>query len=332
MTLIKTTSAVGHVLCHDITQIVPGEYKDARFRKGHIVTPEDIPVLLSMGKEYLYIWEKKSGMLHEEEAAEILCGLAQGVNIKKGDVKEGKIELFAECDGLLKVRSHTLFSVNSLDGVIVATRRGNESIKKGAKVAGLKVVPLIIEESILEKARSVCSADLGHDKKLLDLLPFSHKRVGLIVTGNEVYHKRIPDKFSPVIIEKLSAYDAEIVDTVILDDDHKRITEACLNMIEKQCDLVICTGGMSVDPDDKTPLAIKNTGAEIISYGAPVLPGGMTLLSYYHKDSHKIPVIGIPACVMYYKKTIFDILLARVMADDEISKDELAMLGEGGLL
>jgi len=327
MKLIKTKNAIGQILCHDITQIIPDSYKGARFRKGHIIKSEDVELLLSMGKENIYIWEKKAGMLYEEEAAEILCNLAQGKNIRRAEVHEGKIELFSLCDGLLKVKTEKLFSINNIEGIVIATKKGNERIKEGNKIAGLKVVPLTIEEILLEKAKAICA-----EEKLLEVIPFSQKKVGLIVTGSEVYHKRIADAFTPVIKEKLSFYNTEIADSIILDDDHKAITEKCLAMIANACDFIICTGGMSVDPDDRTPLAIKNTGAEIVSYGAPVLPGGMMLLAYYPKDKARIPIIGLPACVMYYKKTAFDIILPRIMANDEVTKTELAMLGEGGLL
>lgn len=330
MTLIKTEDAAGQVLCHDITQIIPGTYKGARFRKGHIVAPEDIPVLLSMGKEQLYIWEKKPGMLHEEEAAEILCALSRGAHIERGKVREGKIELFASCHGLFKVRSKTLCALNRLEGIIIATRRGNQKVEKGDRLAGVKVVPLIIEENLLQTAEALCNEHEGG--KLLEVLPFTHKRVGLVITGSEVYHKRITDGFSPVIREKLNPYDVEFADTLVLDDDHRRITEQCLEMIEDQCNLIICTGGMSVDPDDKTPLGIKNTGATIVSYGAPVLPGGMMMLAYYMRETQRIPIVGLPACVMYYQQTVFDLILPRIMADDEITKASLAALGEGGLL
>lgn len=328
MTLIKTEDAVGQVLCHDITQIIPGNYKGARFRKGHIVSPEDIPVLLSLGKEHLYIWEKKPGMLHEEEAAEILCAVCQGANMERGKVREGKIELSASRDGLFKVKREILFAINRIGGIIIATRQGDTRVKQGDKLAGLKVVPLVIDEEPLRKAQA-----LSRGEKLLEVLPFSPKRVGLVVTGSEIYHKRIKDGFTPVIQEKLSAYDAvEWVSPAVLDDDPQRITEQCLSMIEDRCDLIICTGGMSVDPDDKTPLAIRNTGADLVSYGAPVLPGGMLMLAYYKKENRRIPIIGLPACVMYCKQTVFDLILPRIMAEDEISAESLAFLGEGGLL
>ncbi|HHV11850.1 MAG TPA: molybdopterin-binding protein [Clostridiales bacterium] len=323
MKLIKTEDAVGHVLCHDMTQIIKGVTKDAIFRKGHIVTEEDIPVLLSIGKDHLYIWEKEEGMLHENEGAEILCSICKGENIKRSDVKEGKIDLYAECDGLFKVNLEVLNKINALEEMMIATRHGNFPVKQGDKLAGTRIIPLVIEEEKMQAAR-----DLAGDGKVLEVKPFLHKKAGIVTTGNEVYYGRIKDEFTPVIVDKLGEYDAEILEHVTVNDDPGKITEAILNLIKAGADLILCTGGMSVDPDDKTPLAIKNTGARIVTYGAPVLPGAMFLLSYYKEN---IPVVGLPGCVMYSKRTIFDLMLPRIMAGEIITREEISKLGHGGL-
>lgn len=323
MKLMRTEDAVGQVLCHDITQIIKGVTKDAVFRKGHVITEEDIPVLLSVGKDSIYIWEKDDTMLHENEAAEILYAMCKNEHMHPSDVKEGKIEVIADCDGLLKVDSEKLKKVNAFGQMMIASRHGNTPVKKGDKLAGTRIIPLVIEKEKMQKASAICE-----DSPILELKEFHKKKVGIITTGNEVYHKRIEDTFTPVIQEKLAEYDTEVIYHEIFDDNHEKITKGCLTAIEKGADLVICTGGMSVDPDDKTPLAIKNTGAEIVSYGAPVLPGAMFLLSYYKND---IPILGLPGCVMYAKRTIFDLVLPRIMADDKITAEELASLGEGGL-
>ena len=327
MKLIKTVDAEGAVLCHDITQIIKGVTKDAVFRKGHVVTKEDIPVLLSVGKDQLYVWEKEEGMLHENDAAEVLCSMCKGEHMERSQAKEGKIELSAACDGLLKVDNKGLKAVNGFGQMMIATRHGNFAVKKGDKLAGTRIIPLVIEEEKMTRAKEAAMAATGN-KPILNLLPFKHKKVGIVTTGNEVYYHRIEDTFTPVIKEKLAEYDTEVIGQEICNDDHEKITKAILSFIERGADLVLCTGGMSVDPDDKTPLAIKNTGAEIVSYGAPVLPGAMFLLSYYNGN---IPIIGLPGCVMYAKRTIFDLALPRIMADDKISAEELAALGEGGL-
>ena len=330
MKLIRTVDAEGAVLCHDITQIIKGVTKDAVFRKGHVVTKEDIPVLLSVGKDQLYVWEKEEGMLHENDAAEILCDMCKGGNMERTQAKEGKIELKAACDGLLKVNNEALKTVNGLGQMMIATRHGNFPVKQGDKLAGTRIIPLVIEEEKMEAAREAAAKVTG-GKPILELKPFVHKKVGIVTTGNEVFYGRIQDTFTPVIEEKLSEFDAEVIDHVTWNDDDQKVTASILEMIEKGADVVVCTGGMSVDPDDKTPLAIKNTGARIVSYGAPVLPGAMFLLAYYEAGDRTVAVMGLPGCVMYAKRTIFDLVLPRVMADDPVTPEDLAALGQGGL-
>lgn len=324
MKLIETSKAVGHVLCHDITQIIPGVTKDAVFRKGHAVREEDIPVLLSVGKEHLYVWEKTPGMLHENDAAEILRQICQGANMHAGAVKEGKIELIADCDGLFQVDRAKLKAVNSLGEMMIASRHGGFPVKKGAKLAGTRIIPLVIEEEKMERARAAAGAE-----PVFQVLPFREKKVGIVVTGSEVYYGRITDKFTPVLVEKLKEYPtASVIGREVSNDDAEMTTQAIQKLLQAGADLILCTGGMSVDPDDRTPLAIRNTGARIVSYGAPVLPGAMFLLSYYGDE--QIPIVGLPGCAMYSKRTIFDLVLPKLMADVPVTREDLDGLGEGG--
>jgi len=323
MKLIKTEEAVGHILCHDITQIIPGVTKDAVFRKGHIVREEDIPVLLSVGKEHLYVWEHNENMLHENEAAEVLCRLCKNENMRATAPKEGKIELIAETDGLLLVDTARLAVLNGLGRIVIATRPSGIPVKKGDKLCGMRVVPLVIEKDFMASA----AAAVG-ETPLLRLVPLKQKTYGIVTTGSEVFHGRIQDRFSPVIREKLAAFGGACIAHELCDDDDKGITAAIQRMLDMGAELVICTGGMSVDPDDRTPLAIKNTGANIVSYGAPVLPGAMFLLSY---TADGRAVCGLPGCVMYAKRTIFDLVLPYLLADEPITRDMLARLGNGGL-
>lgn len=324
MKLIKTEDAVGCVLCHDLTQIIKGVTKDAVFRKGHIVREEDIPVLLSIGKDNLYVWEADPKLLHENEAAVLLCELCENEGmLRSAEIKEGKIELTAAYDGVFKVDSERLSLVNGFGQMMIATRHGNTAVKKGDKLAGMRIIPLVIEKEKMQAVKELCGA-----KPLLELVPIKRKRAAIITTGNEVFYGRIKDTFTPVVEAKLAEYGSEVIFKRVLGDDHVQITAAIKEAVERGADFVLCTGGMSVDPDDKTPLAIKNTGAEIVSYGAPVLPGAMFLLSYYQEN---IPVVGLPGCVMYAKRTIFDLVLPRLLADDRVMAAELAALGEGGL-
>lgn len=323
MRLMRTEDAVGQVLCHDITQIIKGVTKDAVFRKGHIIRPEDVPVLLSVGKDHVYIWENDESMLHEDEAADILRQICQGENMEATAPKEGKIELIAQTDGLFLADTQRMFAVNRLGRMMIASIPSGTPVKKGQKLCGTRVIPLVIEKEAMEQAKKVAG-----DKPLLQLAPIKAKKVGIVTTGNEVYYGRIKDTFTPVLQDKLAEYGSEMVAHAICDDNHERITAAIQKMLDEGAEMVLCSGGMSVDPDDKTPLAIKNTGANIVSYGAPVLPGAMFLLSY---TADGRPVCGLPGCVMYAKRTIFDLVLPYLLADTPITADMLAALGNGGL-
>ncbi|MDO4788335.1 MAG: molybdopterin-binding protein [Johnsonella sp.] len=326
MKLIRTKDAEGHVLCHDITQIIPGKYKGARFKKGHVVRAEDIPLLLSIGKENLYVWENDPGKLHENEAANILYDLCAGENIKPTEVREGKIEGIALADGILKINTKLLEKINSLGEMMIAARYHNLPVRKGEKLFGTRVIPLVIDKSRMEEAKKICG-----DEKIISLLPYKKKRAGIVTTGSEIFKGLIRDASFPVLKGKLEEYGGEISGQIITDDDSKNTEEAIMRHIREGADLVLCSGGMSVDPDDRTPLAIRNTGAEVISYGAPVLPGAMFMLAYYHQKKRSVPIVGLPGCVMYAKRTIFDLVLPRLVSDDPVSAKELARLGKGGL-
>ena len=323
MKLIRTQDAVGHVLCHDMTQIIPGTYKDARFRKGHVVREEDIPVLLSMGKENLYVWEMVPGMVHENDAAERLCRLCENENMVRSQVKEGKLELAAAIDGLFRVDARRLNEINLLDDIMIATRHGNTVVKKGDKLCGTRVIPLVIEEEKLAQAEKI-----GGETPLLELLPWKLKTAAVLTTGSEVAKGLIQDAFTPAVERKLSEYGIVMTEHRLVGDGMENITAAIAEARSKGVDMVICTGGMSVDPDDNTPGAIKRSGAEIVTYGAPVLPGAMFLLGYFEDG---VPVMGLPGCVMYAKRTIFDLILPRVAAGVPVTRREIACLGEGGL-
>lgn len=322
MKLIKTEDAVGHILCHDMTQIIKDKYKGARFKKGHIVTKEDIDVLLSMGKENLYVWEVEEGTLHENDAASRLCKICKNDNMIQSDVSEGKIELKAEIDGLFLVDTKRLNKINSIEEIMIATRHSNTAVKKGDKLCGTRVIPLVINEEKLIKAEQIYD-----NSPILKLLPFKLKTAGIITTGSEVYSGRIKDKFTPVLIDKLKAYSIDVTEHIVVDDNISNIKNSIDVMRSKGVDIILCTGGMSVDPDDNTPGAIKQSGAEIVTYGAPVLPGAMFLLGYFDD----MPIVGLPGCVMYAKATVFDLALPRLAAKVKMKKEDFVEMGEGGL-
>lgn len=323
---IKTEDAVGHILCHDITQIIKDKKKGVLFSKGHIVKEEDIPLLLSVGKEHLFVWEKKEGILHENEGADILYKICAGDFMHGTDVKEGKIELVADIDGVLKIRRDALLAVNSLGEMMIASRHGNFPVKKGDKLAGTRIIPLVIEKEKMDKA-----VEVAGQEPIFSILPYQSKKVGIVTTGSEVKKGLIQDAFTPVLKEKLAEYPTEVIGQTTPGDDKAQITADILNFIDQGADMVICSGGMSVDPDDRTPGGIRDTGARVVTYGAPVLPGAMLLIAYYEKNGKMLPILGLPGCVMYAKRTVFDLVLPRIMADDEIFAQEVAAYGEGGL-
>ncbi|MGL4760862.1 MAG: molybdopterin-binding protein [Sarcina sp.] len=321
MKMIKTKDAVGRVLLHDITRIVPGEFKGAAFKKGHVIREEDIEDLLSIGKDHIYVWEETEGLVHENDAAQILIDLACGEGFEYGDVKEGKIDIFIKEDGLLRIDKEELLKLNMIDDIMFATLHNNMEVKKGEKVGGTRVIPLMIKEELLNEAKETCT------KKIMWVDEIKKKKVGIVTTGNEVFYGRITDKFGPVINRKVSYFGCDVLGQTIVSDDKEKITDAIKEWLAKGAEMVVCTGGMSVDPDDVTPSAIKDCGGEIVTYGSPVLPGAMLLLSYVDG----IPVLGLPACVMFSKRTVFDLVLPRVLADEKLTKRDIAMLGHGGL-
>jgi len=323
MKRIPTREAVGCVLCHDMTQIIPGQYKDARFRKGHVVREEDIPVLLSMGKEHLYVWELVPGMVHENDAAERLCALCRNAGMERSAVKEGKIELTAARDGLFLVDSRRLNAVNALEDIMIATRHGGTAVRKGDKLAGTRVIPLVIEEGKLRRAEEAAG-----DRPLLELRPWRLKTAAVVTTGSEVAKGLIEDAFTPVVERKLAEFGIRVTARRLPGDDPETVANAIGEVRAGAPDLILCTGGMSVDPDDNTPGAVKRSGADIVAYGAPVLPGAMFLLGYFQDGT---PILGLPGCVMYAKRTIFDLVLPKIAAGVPVTRENLTRLGEGGL-
>lgn len=324
MKLIETKNAVGHVLCHDLTRIVPGESKDAQFRKGHVVTEADIPMLLSMGKDHLYVWEVDENTLHENEAADRLACLCESEHMRRGEVKEGKIELFATEDGVFTVDVARMDALNDLPDIMVASRHTNSPVKVGDKLAGTRIIPLLIDKRRIDEAEALVGSE-----PLMRLTPYRKGlKAGIVVTGNEVFHGRITDKFTPVVEKKLAALGVSLTERRVSDDSTEHIVAAIADVRASGVDIVLCTGGMSVDPDDRTPAAIRDSGAEIVTYGAPVLPGAMFLLGYY---ADGVPVMGLPGCVMYSRASIFDIVLPRVVAGMRIARRDLTRLGNGGL-
>lgn len=323
MRQIPVEEAVGQVLCHDLTRIVKGEMKGPQFRKGHVIRESDIPMLLSMGKRTVYVWEMVEGMVHENDAAERLLAICQNANMLPSEVREGKIELKSTCDGLFRVDTDRLNQINSIDEIMIATRHSNTVVHPGDKLAGMRVIPLIVSEQKLLQAEKI-----GKNVPILEVHPFILKKAGIVTTGSEVSRGIIQDTFTPVLIEKLKEYSIEVISHLTVDDQKGNIISAIREMRTSGADVILCTGGMSVDPDDNTPAAIRDSGAEIITYGTPVLPGAMFLTGYFEDGT---PVLGLPGCVMYEKATVFDLAMPRIAAGIRMQKQDFIEMGNGGL-
>ena len=322
MKTVKVEDAVGMVLCHDITKIVPGEFKGRAFKKGHIIRAEDIPVLLSLGKDHIYVWEMNSGDVHENDAGIRLAQAVRGAGISLTEPSEGKVQLIAEYDGMCTIDEDLLYQINLVDDMVVASRNNYRPVKKGDVVAGVRVIPLMINNEKLKQVE-----EIARDKDVISILPFKEHKVGIVVTGNEVYYGRVKDCFSSVIRKKVEDYGSKVIGQLIVPDDADQIAAAINKLISQGANLIMASGGMSVDPDDVTPSGIRQTGADIISYGAPVLPGAMMLAAYLSE----IPILGLPGCVMYHKTTVFDLLLTLVICGHKITRPLIARLGLGGL-
>jgi len=322
---IPVAEAVGYALCHDITRIVPGQVQEPAFKRGHVIRPEDIPVLLSLGKDHIYVWEPQEGMVHEDDAATRIARAAAGRGIALSEPSEGKVELKAEHPGVLRVDVEALRRVNSVDQVTLVTRRDHTPVlHSGDQVASARVIPLVIAEAKVRAAEEICAAAGG----ILRVAPFVLRKVGVVVTGSEVYYGRIPDGFGPVLREKFGALGCDVIGVEYAPDDQARIVEAIHAMARRGAEVIVATGGMSVDPDDRTPGAIKAAGAQIVSYGVPMLPGNMFLVAYLGA----IPLLGLPGCVMFKETTAFDYLVPRVLTGERIARSDLIELGHGGLL
>lgn len=323
MKKIKIEEAVGKVLCHDLTKIVPGEFKGAAFKKGHTIRPEDIEDLLKMGKEHIYVWECDEDFLHENDAALRIARVAAGQFLDLSEPREGKVNLIASCRGLLKIKVEALAEINYIEEVVIATRHTNQMLNEGGIAAGTRVIPLIIKKGKIEQVEDLCRKT----GPLIELKPLQSLLTGIITTGNEVYQGRVQDRFSPVVKAKLQEFNCPVTDHVLLPDDVQQIAETINKLIAEGAEMVIVTGGMSVDPDDATPGAVKASGADIVSYGVPLFPGAMFLLAYMDR----VPIMGLPGCVMYHTSSVFDLVLPRVLAGERLTRRELTKFGHGGL-
>jgi molybdenum cofactor synthesis domain-containing protein len=321
---IKLKDAVGTKLAHDITEIRPGEFKGPAFDKGHTVCNEDLCHLQKLGKNNLYVIDLEEDEIHENEAAAILAAALAGEGIVWNDEPhEGKINLVAEADGLFKVDTTALAAFNMVDEVMCATLHTHTLVKKGEKVAATRAIPLVMKRVPIERAAAIAR----QNGAVLAVKTLREARVGMVITGNEVFHGLIEDRFAPILSDKVTALGSKVNGITFAPDDEELISKAICNHLDRGCDLILLSGGMSVDPDDVTRRGIQMAGATEMNYGSAVLPGAMFLTAYIGD----IPLLGIPACGLYHRITVLDLILPRILAGEQIGKADLAFLGHGGL-
>lgn len=321
MKKVKVEDAVGMTLCHDLTAMYDG-FKGAAFKRGHVIQEEDIPKMLDIGKRTVFVWEENAGEIHEEDCARRMAAMAPVEGAHYDGPSEGKVLLMADTRGMFRVDTALLHEINSIGDITICTLPDHFPVEAGDRLASMRIVPLVTKEEQILKAEALCK-----DRKLLDLRPYQHKKVGVIVTGSEVYTGRIQDKFEPVVRAKMKKYPSEILGVTICDDDLDMITAAGQKYLDEGADLLIFTGGMSVDPDDLTPTAIRRLGAEIITHGVPSQPGNMTLVAY-HGD---VAILGVPGAAISLPTTVFDVLLPQIFTGDKLTRQDLIRLEEGGL-
>lgn len=324
LTKVPLQEAIGTSLAHDLTEIRPGEFKGAAFKKGHKVCDEDICRLQKMGKNHLYLLNLENDEIHENQAAELLARGLAGEGIEwENNPREGKITLHAAYDGIFSVNIASLAAFNMIDEVMCATRHNHSLVKKGELVAATRAIPLVMQRAPVERAAQIGLRDQG----IIRVNKIRKLKTGLIVTGSEVYSGLIQDKFAPLLSRKITDLGSHVRCIEYVPDDSDQIRDTILNCLALGCELIILSGGMSVDPDDVTRTGIREAGAIEMHYGSAVLPGAMFLVGYIKG----IPLLGIPACGLHHRTTVLDLILPRIMSGEHIGKKDLAFLGHGGL-
>jgi len=322
MKKIKVEDAVGMVLGHDVTQIIPGRFKGPRFKRGHLIREEDIPEFLNIGKEHVFVMELKPGIIHEDDAALRLGKAFSGKNIKITGPSEGKVTFHSRITGLLKINLPLLHRINLSGNIILSTLHRYTPCSPGMAVGATRIISLIAPEREIEKVENWCKKG----GPVIEILPYRKLNIGVVVTGNEFFKGRTEDRFDDRVGEKIIGLGSRVVKKMVIPDDIDRIAQALLEVQNDNVDLILVSGGLSVDPDDVTRAGIKKAGAKIIFYGTPVLPGAMFL---YGMLGGK-PVMGLPACVFHHNATLFDIIFPRILVGEVLNRREISLLGHGG--
>jgi hypothetical protein len=322
MKTVPVEDAVGKVLFHDVTQIVPGQFKGRAFKKGHVLQQADIPRLLDLGKANIYVFDTTAGMIHENAAAQRIAAASTGGGLRLSEPVEGKVDLVATQSGLLTVNTDALYRINDVEDVMFATLHTHYPVHSSQPVAGTRIIPLFTDKERIERVEQICREHFP----VVQVKSFKPLKIGIVTTGSEIFHGRIEDKFGPVLREKFSSLGSRVIKQVLVSDDIRMTVDAIKELIRDGAEFVAVTGGMSVDPDDQTPASIRAAGGTVVTYGAPVLPGAMFMLAHIGE----IPVVGLPGCVMYYKASIFDLVVPRLLAGEAVTRADIVAMGHGG--
>jgi len=320
---IPVQQAIGAVLFHDITRIVPGEFAGRAFKKGHIILEEDIPKLLKLGKDNIYVLDLEEGYIHENEAAQRIAAAVCGNGIRMTEPSEGKVTMKSVIRGLLKVNVEALDQINDIEEMVLATLHTNLRVVAETNIAGTRIIPLFTDEEKILRVEEIARENFP----VIEIKPFKPMKVGMVTTGNEVYHGRIEDKFGPIITKKFEDLGSKIMKQILVSDNTPMTVAAIHELLNEGAEMIVATGGMSVDPDDRTPASIRAAGGKVVTYGSPTFPGAMFMLAYIGK----VPIIGIPGCAMYNKATVFDLIVPRILAGETITRSDITRLGHGGL-
>ncbi|MHA1838878.1 MAG: molybdopterin-binding protein [Candidatus Ranarchaeia archaeon] len=323
MKKVKAEEAVGKILAHEIVEYGLGT-KKVVFRRGYRVKPTDIEKLKDLGSYSVYINWGEEEKVHENEAAQRIAKAAIGDYLTCLNPSKGRVRIHSTTPGLFKAKVAVIEQVNLREGFVFAYLPNKTGVRKGEEIASVKLIPISIGNNQLQEVEQI----LRTDKPVINIIPPKITKIGLIITGTEVYEGRIKDAFRSTLEKKLARYDLQIQEVTILPDDEAQITAAILQLRQQDYELVFVTGGTAVDALDVTPQAIKATGAKVISRGVPIFPGNMLMIA----QLKGMTILGVPACVLPDAVTSFDILLPRILAKEPLSKKKLVELAEGGLL
>ncbi len=320
---VSVEDAVGMVVAHDLTRIVPGRQKEVAFKKGHIITENDVPELLRIGKAHIYVMDLDPHEIHEDEAALCIAKAVCGSNLVWGEPSEGKSSIACSADGVFKVNVDALREINKVPDTVLATIKSNTPCTENQIVAGTRIIPLLTAREHVHRIETIAR----QHGPVLTLHPYRPLKFGGVVTGSEIYEGLVDDGFDTHVAQKAIDYGCEYIRKIIVPDDDVKIANAIIGLKDTGCEMIVTTGGLSVDPDDVTVSGVRRTGAEIIRYGSPVLPGAMFLYAVLGDT----PILGLPACVFYHDVTLFNLVLPRILTGEVLNADAIADMGHGGL-